>query len=201
MAKTKKAKGFKVKAIGKGYYGNKVREEGDIFFIKKAGDFSSRWMKDLTIDKNLKKLRKKFKAKLEAERKELMRKREAGEHIEDEEPKEEEESELDETPEAGEEAPEDEEPEEEEESEVDEEPEEGEEAPEDEEPEDVPAPSEEELVKAALEELDHSNDEHWNNKGLPHLVHLAKVLDNKAIKLTRKYLDEVAPELKRKDTV
>lgn len=35
---------MKVKAIKLGYYGDKRRREGDVFFLKKAEDFSKNWM-------------------------------------------------------------------------------------------------------------------------------------------------------------
>jgi hypothetical protein len=38
---------YKVKALADGYYGDQRRTEGKVFFIKKAKEFSSVWMKSL----------------------------------------------------------------------------------------------------------------------------------------------------------
>ena len=38
---------MKVKAIRKGYYNSKVRQEGEVFVIRSKKDFSKKWMKTL----------------------------------------------------------------------------------------------------------------------------------------------------------
>lgn len=38
------AAGFKVRALQTGYYNDERKREGDVFMLKRAGDFSDRWM-------------------------------------------------------------------------------------------------------------------------------------------------------------
>lgn len=47
---TKERTGIEVKALAKGYYGNRLREEGDKFVIEKESDMGS-WMEELNPPK------------------------------------------------------------------------------------------------------------------------------------------------------
>jgi hypothetical protein len=54
---------MKVMALKLGYYGDKRRREGDVFFLKKEEDFSKLWMKK--FDESNESKPNKFKKKAE----------------------------------------------------------------------------------------------------------------------------------------
>lgn len=51
------------------------------------------------------------------------------------------------------------------------------------------------LIKAALEELDHENDEHWTNAGLPDVGAVKDILGDK---VSRSEIEEADPDFVRK---
>ncbi|WP_027859249.1 hypothetical protein [Marinobacterium jannaschii] len=63
------------------------------------------------------------------------------------------------------------------------------------EPASDPGANRKEAILKALQQLDHGNDEHWNQNGSPGVKAVEAIMNDKSV--TAKDIAEIAPELKR----